>query len=168
MRKTDVVLQFVVDCPTNSFGEQVPDAPLYFANKANVSNRVGMRRGSPEWARVQAFERAVKAAAQKAVAISMPAWPTGRNQYAVSIEIWFGQKTVRVRPSPTRKSHVRRQTGEARARAHDVDAVKSVLDAMEGPVFSNDRLIGTLLVRKFPRAPGTEGDCMKITVTSVA
>lgn len=149
-------------------GVPVPDPkrPLIMANKANASNRTRMRQGSEEWLRIKSFEQAVTAAAMQArkdwESRNGKAWEVDGPEYHLALELEFGDRLLTIRATPGRPRHTRRQTAAARAKSHDVDGVKSILDALEGVLFDNDNRVVTLTIAKRARADGVDGDRIRI------
>lgn len=143
-----------------------PDRPLFLANKANKSDQTRMRQGSPEWQRIQDFERAIRAAALAAVdawaKCNESPWRIDASSYVVAIQLKFGDRKLVIPATPGRSRHTRRQTAKARTKSHDIDGVKSILDALQGVLFANDNQVAALHVIKSARLGGVEGDAIQI------
>lgn len=148
-------------------GVPVPDPKrlLYLANKANKSDRTRMRQGSDEWQRIRDFELAIRAAGFQVLGqqdAALPQWDIDARRYHVAILLEFGDRTLTIPATPGRPRHTRRQTAASRAKCHDVDSVKSVLDALQGVLFANDNQVVTLHLEKAARVDGLEGDRVTI------
>ena len=142
-----------------------PDRLLYLANKSNKSDATRNRQGSPEWQRIKDFELAIRAAAFKALGTqnaTPAAWDVEAKDYHVAILLEFGDRILTIPATPGRPRHTRRETAAARAKCHDVDGVKSILDALQGVLFTNDNQVVSLSVRKMPRFDGLDGDRVTI------
>lgn len=139
--------------------------PLYVANKSNVRlvGKGRYRYGGAKWDEVKAFEAVIRRAGLTAALEArtwLPdgmAWPLDAREYHAVVVLQFGLREWVYSPRSGQKRRRSSRGALARCRQHDVDSVKSILDALNGIAFKDDSQITHLHVRKTARSPLEDG-----------